>query len=151
MTNAPSFSSRIYGRLLVLYPADLRRDYGAEMALVFAEDLSAARREAGVRGIIRVWQCALGELFRFALPSCASSPAVRVPAISLAILMVILGCEMVLALRRAPDVPTLFQSVFTAFWAPVFATPLIALAAVCACRGRAVILLNLSGNMGEDY
>ena len=39
MTHALPLSLRIYDRLLVLYPEDLRRDHGAEMALVFAEDL----------------------------------------------------------------------------------------------------------------
>src|SRR5205807_1636717 len=59
MTDALVLSSRLYRRMLILYPEDLRRDYGAEMALVFADDLAAARRERGMRGVVRVWRCAL--------------------------------------------------------------------------------------------
>ena len=54
MMTTPALSSRIYGRLLALYPQDLQRDYAADMAFVFAEDLAAARREDGVRGVFRV-------------------------------------------------------------------------------------------------
>ncbi len=98
-------SSRIYRRLLVLYPEDLRRDYGADMAFVFAEDLEAARREAGLRGVVRVWRCALCEFFRFALPDHASSPAVSVPAIWFALSSIIMSAEVALALRHSPRTP----------------------------------------------
>ncbi len=99
MTNAVPLRSRLYGRLLVLYPEDLRRDYGVEMALAFAEDLDTARRDAGLRGVIRVWRCALVEFMRFALPGCASSPAFRVPAISVAFSVGIMGISLVGAAR----------------------------------------------------
>jgi hypothetical protein len=62
MTNAPPLSSRLYDRLLGLYPEDLRRDFGADMALVFAEDLDTARREAGLRGVIRMWRVRAGRI-----------------------------------------------------------------------------------------
>jgi hypothetical protein len=146
-----TLGSRVYSHLLVLYPDELRRDFGADMALVFAEDLDTARRKAGLPGVIRVWQCALCEFLRFALPRRASSPAVRVPAISLALFLAVVSGEMTLALRRTADAATLFQAVFTALWLPLFATPIIALAAVWACRGRAVILLDLSGNTDEEH
>ena len=145
MTNAVPLSLRIYGRLLFLYPEDLRRDYGVEMALVFAEDLDTARREAGMGGVIRVWRCALSEFLRFALPGCASSPAVRVPAISLALFLAMMSPEMTATFRRAPDAVTFFEAVRVVLLLPLFSTPLVALLSVWACRGRGVILLDLSG------
>jgi hypothetical protein len=42
MNSFLSFSSRVYCGMLTLYPEDLRRDFGAEMAGVFAEDLADA-------------------------------------------------------------------------------------------------------------
>jgi len=144
MTDALPLSSRIYSRLLVLYPEDLRREFGAEMALVFAEDLDAARQEAGILGVIRVWRCALGEFFRFALPGYVSSPAVRVPAICCAVFMAMMSGNMALALRQSPHTATLFQSAFIALWLPMFTTPFIALVAVWTCRGRGVTSLHLS-------
>jgi len=148
MTGALTLSSRIYCRLLDFYPEDLRRKFGAEMAGLFAEDLDAARREAGVLGVIRVWRCALSEFLRFALPSCASRPAVRVPAISCGLFIALMSGEM--ALRQASHAPTLPQAAFTALWLPMFTTPFIALAAVWTCRSRAVISLGLSGSTEKD-
>jgi hypothetical protein len=143
MTNALPLSSRIYSRLLVLYPEDLRRSYGADMLLVFAEDLDAARRKAGTRGAVRVWRCALGELLRLGLPGCASSPAVRVAAISCALFIAMMGGVMTLALRHAPDAPTFFHAARFALLLPLFSTPLISLVSVWACRGGDVISLDL--------
>ncbi len=149
MTNALPLSSRIYGRLLVLYPEDLRRDYGAEMALVFAEDLDTAQRQAGMRGVIRVWRCALGEFVQFALPVCASSPAVRVPAVWFALSTAIMSGEMAMTLRNAWNAPTLFHAVCAALLLPCLSTPLMFLAVVWTCRGNAIISLDLSNNTGE--
>ena len=155
MTNTLPWSSRIsaraiYGRLLLLYPEDLRRDYGADMALVFAEDLDSARREAGMRGAIRVWRCALSEFLRFALPGYASRPAVRVPVISSALSIVMMSGVMTMALRHAPHAPRPLQAVCAALLLPLFCTPLVSLVSVWACRGNAVMSLNLSQHTGEE-
>jgi hypothetical protein len=150
MTYALPLSSRIYGRLLDLYPEDLRRDHGAEMALVFAEDLDTARREAGGRGAIRVWRCALHEFIRFAMPRHASSPAVRVPAISFGLCVAMMSAEMELALRHAPNPPTLFNAVRATLLLPLFATPIISLVSVWACRGSGVMSLGLSHSRREE-
>lgn len=145
MTSSVPLSSRLYGRLLVLYPEDLRRDYGSEMALAFAEDLDAARRDAGIRGVTRVWRCALVEFLRFALPGCASSPAVRVPAISVAFSVLSMGIE--LLLRSATNAPMRFVA---ASMLPTFATVLTPMVVIWACRGRGVISLDLSGSPGAE-
>jgi hypothetical protein len=135
MTNALVGSSRLYRRLLVFYPEDLRRDFGAEMALVFAEDLSAARREDGWRGFLRVWGCALDEFVRLALPGCLASPVVRVPAVWFAVSSVIMSFEMLLALRHESVVKTPLHGVLVALLLPAMGSPLASLAAMWGCRG----------------
>jgi len=131
-------SSRIYAFLLALYPADLRRNYGPEMALVFAEHLVAARREHGLRGVARVWRQTIGEFLRLALPGCLSNSAVRVPAI--ASLVILTSLIAALTPRGAPD-PLI---AFAAAILPTSNLPIIALLCMWACRGRAVDSLHLT-------
>jgi hypothetical protein len=151
MTHTLPLSLRIYDRLLVLYPDDLRRDHGTEMALVFAEDLNAARRTAGWRGTMRVWRCVLGEFLRFALPECLSSPAVRVPLISLALFVATTGAEISLALRHSVHPASYFHANGVAVVLPMFASPFIALLAVWTCRGGTATSLHLSGTNREEH
>ena len=65
----------LYQKLLLLYPQDLRREFGAEMTLAFAEDSRSL-------GNLRVWWCALRELLTVALPGQRSNRSVVVPALS---------------------------------------------------------------------
>jgi hypothetical protein len=150
MTNALSLSSRIYRRLLVLYPEDLRRDFEADMAFVFAEDLEAARRDAGMRGVLRVWRCALGEFVRFALPGCAASPAVRVPAVWFALSSIIMCAEVAMAIRHSPHAPRPLPAICAALLLPSLTAPLMSLAIMWACRSNAIISLHLSNQTGEE-
>jgi hypothetical protein len=150
MTNALPLSSRIYGCLLVLYPEDLRRDHGPEMTLVFSEDLDAARREAGMRGVIRVWRCALGEFLRLALPGCASSPTLRVPAISFVLFLAMITAFSATSLQRASNASAFLRVARMALLLPLFSTPFLFLVSVWACRGRAVISLGSSINAREE-
>jgi hypothetical protein len=56
-------SARVYAALLAAYPSEFRREYGREMALVFADRC----RESGARGAaLRVWREALCDLARAA-------------------------------------------------------------------------------------
>lgn len=136
-------SSRLYNRLLVLYPEDLRRDFGVEMALVFADDLEAARRDTGLRGVLRIWRCALAEFFRFALPGSLSCPAVRVPAIASAIFTSAMTAQFSALWRHAPGVPAFFHALGIGLTLPVLGTPFISLLAVWACRGDRPVSLQL--------
>jgi hypothetical protein len=133
-------STRIYRWLLALYPEDLRRDYGEEMVLVFADEL----RDADFRGAVRAWRRALGEFFHFALPACASSSAVRVPAISLAIFLCSTASVAVVDYRRAPNAHAFFHALAAILAMPLLLTPYISLLAVWACRGRKLTALGLS-------
>ena len=150
MTNALPLSLLIYERLLALYPADLRRQYGAEMALVFADDLADARRESGLRGVFRVWRCALGEFLRFALPAWTSNPAVRVPVFTCCFTLITMGGEMAIALRHAPHDQRILHTVSAVLAMPLLCSPLISLASVWACRGRGLTALELSNHPPED-
>jgi hypothetical protein len=66
-------NARMYGMLLRLYPAELRRDFGAEMTQVFLDDIADS-------GAARVWWRSFRELFRVALPAAFSRRYVQVPA-----------------------------------------------------------------------
>src|SRR5580700_7565128 len=76
------WSLRAYRRLLVLYPANLRRDFGAEMLEAFEHDLSSECAMHGIKGAIRVWRITLRETLRIGLPAWLDIPAVAVPVIS---------------------------------------------------------------------
>jgi hypothetical protein len=82
-------SAWLYRKLLWAYPPDLRRDFGDEMAIIFAADLEE-------RGMIATWRCAIAELATIALPGLKSNPLVLVPALSFIFaassLSVELGC-----------------------------------------------------------
>jgi hypothetical protein len=74
----------IYRILLRLYPNEMRRRWEGEMIETFALQLADARQEAGWGGVLRVWFCAVRELFQIALPLQVASAALVIPAVSLA-------------------------------------------------------------------
>jgi hypothetical protein len=61
-------SHKVYARSLVLYPSELRRDFGAEMVEVFDEQISEAYSRSGLPGLLRVWFSATREFAAIALP-----------------------------------------------------------------------------------
>lgn len=77
-------SPRLYSVLLLLYPAELRRNFGAEMTQVFLEDLEESQRRSGIRGSARVWWRSIRELFRIALPARVSGREIIVALITYA-------------------------------------------------------------------
>jgi hypothetical protein len=144
MTNFADWSVRLYGRILLLYPDDLCRDYGAEMILAFRDDMESARRDAGVRGVLRVWRCTLSEVMRLAVPAHLASPAVLVPAMEFAFTLATISFEMMLALRHAhPSASAFFHAIMPAFPLLSFVTPVIALGAVWICHGTETLSLGL--------
>ena len=143
MTNFADWSVRLYGRILLLYPDDLCRDYGAEMVLAFHDDVESAHRNAGVRGVLRVWRCALSEILRLALPAHIASPAVLVPALLLAFTLGTISFEIIMALHAHSSVPTFFHAIMPAFPLLSFVTPVIGLGAVWICHGSETLSLGL--------
>jgi hypothetical protein len=74
-------SCRVYGRLLIFYPGEFRRRFGAEMTQLFEELL----RDAAQRGpiaIISLWRSALWELLSVAAPLRLQNAAVIAGALS---------------------------------------------------------------------
>jgi hypothetical protein len=122
----------IYAWLLTFYPEDLRREYGEEMTLVFADEIRS-------RGKLRVWWSALREFLRFAVPHTLSRPALRVPIIGAAFFSHCFIAEFVM--DRVTHMPPRF--VFVAAL-PSFAPVLLPLVVIWACRGRAVISLGIA-------
>lgn len=129
-----TLSTRIYSCLLLFYPDDLRRTYGEEMALVFADEL----RHADLAGAVRTWRNALTEFAQLALPDFMSRPALRVPLIGIAFSIFTFSAEFVV--DGLAHVPPRFA---VAASLPSFAPVLLPCLIIWACRGRAVISLDL--------
>ena len=55
-------SRKVYATSLVLYPNELRREFGAEMVEVFDEQVSEAYSRSGFPGLLRAWSSATAEL-----------------------------------------------------------------------------------------
>ena len=136
MTGALKWNVTMYVLLLSLYPEHLRRDYGAEMTLVFAEELESARRETGLSGVLRMWVGVLAEFIHFAIPEQASNPAVLVPASTFAVFAIMIGSEMTMALRYAPAFAALLHELPATVTIPLFSTPIVSLAVVRVSRRR---------------
>jgi hypothetical protein len=150
MSTILTVSVRLYAAALPLYPPDLRRDFGAEMADAFAQDLADALQRNGMRGVMRVWYCAISELLRIALPSQAEKPVVAVPCISFALCETVMSGQLMLAFRHdsaifanGPVHPGLIP--FLLIWPSLLAS-LTALAALWAGDRGLPLQLKLSAN-----
>lgn len=97
MTRFLHCSSILYRNLLQVCPKDLRRDFGADMVIVFADDLTESWRAEGLPGVIRVWRCAAGELLRIALSRAVSAPSFLVSVISCGLSAICFSAELTLA------------------------------------------------------
>ena len=62
------------GASSLLYPERSAPRLRGGMAPGVRRRLESARREAGIRGVFRVWRCALAEVLRFALPGPYCEP-----------------------------------------------------------------------------
>ncbi len=77
------WSGWIYGCLLIAYPRELRRRFGADMVEVFEDQLYEAAGQRGRSRIISLWRTALWELASVAIPSRLESTTVIAGAVSL--------------------------------------------------------------------
>jgi len=102
MTRFFRWSPRAYRSLLILYPEDLRRDFGQEMLEAFAQDLSAER---SIGGIVRIWRITLRELIRIGFPAWLQIPAVFVPALSAATVVVSQSPLLIMSFRPGGATP----------------------------------------------
>jgi hypothetical protein len=113
MTTFVRLNTRLYANLLPLYPPDLRRDFGAEMIGVFAEDLADAWQDRGVRGVLRLWCSAALELAHIALPGLLQIPAIAVPLLSFLFSAAMIGAELMLVPdRKGPTIGAVLTAGF---------------------------------------
>src|ERR1700733_3169218 len=79
-----------YRALLWLYPAELRANYGGEMAEVFEQQLTLEFASRGLRGALSTTWYAIRELLTIALPGRLLSERMIAPSLSLAITSAVL-------------------------------------------------------------
>lgn len=106
-------SVRLYERLLLLYPRELRCEFGSEMILAFADDLEAAWGDARIAGVAQIWWYALCEMVTVALPGQQSNPSIIVPAWSFGVTAVTQSAELWIGTHQAQRVEylSLFNSI----------------------------------------
>lgn len=138
-------SVRIYQKLLLLYPEDLRRDFGNEMVLAFAEDLEQAWGDARVAGVIQIWSYAIRELVTVTLPSQRSNPSVIVPALAFILAVFVQGAELCVALRHMTrvDSSVLSEAIQLAVLLPSFLNALVAAVVTRLYASCSIIALRL--------
>ena len=134
-----SLSLRAYERLLILYPEDLRRDFGADMIEAFAEDLGAA---CGITGMLRVWRNALREMMQIAIPAWFELPGVVVPALSAAI---VAASQTPLVIRAAhvPPGDAMFADALIAVGIEVAIAAVTSFIAICRWKRAGLITLRI--------
>jgi len=127
MSQLLSLSSWMYERLLFLYPENLRREFGVEMALAFADDLEAAWHDARLAGVMQIWWYAIRELLTVALPGQTSNPCVLVPALSFVMAASTLGAEIGFAFlhARRTDASLLLDAILLAVFLPSLLSALV--------------------------
>lgn len=82
-------SRKVYATALVLYPDELRGEFGAEMVEVFDEQVSEAYSRSGFRGLLRVWFSATGEFVTIALPGRLAERMVPIVAVTAALALLV--------------------------------------------------------------
>ena len=73
---AVSMSNQVFRRFVILYPADLRRAFGDDLADVFSQQIETAWEENAWRGIAGAWLNVLGDCASITLPYVAARLAV---------------------------------------------------------------------------
>jgi hypothetical protein len=82
-------SHKAYERSLVLYPSDLRRDFGAEMLEVFDKQVLEAYSRSGFPGLVRVWFSATREFVTVALPARLAERMLPIVGVTAALAFVV--------------------------------------------------------------
>ena len=75
-------SRKVYATSLVLYPNELRREFGAEMVEVSDEQVSEAYSRSGFPGVLGVWFSATREFVTIALPGRLAERMVPIFAVT---------------------------------------------------------------------
>ena len=75
---AVSISNEAFRRFVILYPSDLRREFGDDLVEVFSQQIETAWEEKAWRGIAGAWLSVLGDCALITLPYVAMRLAVPV-------------------------------------------------------------------------
>ena len=81
-SNILHISHKLYESSLVLYPKDLRGDFGNEMIEVFDEQACEAYSKTGFSGLLRVWFSATREIVTVAFPGRLAERAIPIFAVT---------------------------------------------------------------------
>ena len=76
-------SHKAYEKSLLLYPNELRGDFGSEMIEVFDEQLWEAYARSGFVGLLRVWFSAAREFVTVAIPGRLGGRMVPIAGVAL--------------------------------------------------------------------
>jgi hypothetical protein len=148
MTRFFRWSLHAYRAVLILYPEDLRRDFGPEMLDAFAEDLSNQCASHRFKGGIRVWRVALAEVLAIALPAWLQVPAIAVPLLSAAASIVSQSPMLIMTIQREsqrisrPGDPTIRDALVAVATGAVI-TALTSFIAVYRRRGSGLLSLSI--------
>jgi hypothetical protein len=82
-------SRKVYATSLVLYPNELRDEFGAEMVEVFDEQVSEAYSRSGFPGLLRVWFSATREFVTIALPGRLTERMLPIVAVTAALALLV--------------------------------------------------------------
>jgi hypothetical protein len=82
-------SRKVFATSLVLYPDELRSEFGAEMVEVFDEQVSEAYFRSGLPGLVRVWFSAIREFVTIALPGRVAKRMVPIVGVTLALALMV--------------------------------------------------------------
>lgn len=149
--NVRSASSWIYGALILLCPVELRREFGAEICTVFAEELDDAWRTRGFAGAVGVWRNAVCDVIRMAIPGLRANPAIAVTAVSVGLNVLVVGTEVLIYLTYVA--PAGDGHLPLASWsgaAIIFGTSiLVALTALAVVHGSNARVVSLGLNSGS--
>jgi hypothetical protein len=137
----------IYQKLLFLYPAELRREFGDEMTLAFADDLESAWGDARVAGVIQIWRYALGELLTVALPGQTANPYVLSPFFAFLATSFTQSMAVWIGAHQV-QIPHIYHAqIVEAMWLPVlvvsFVNALVAFFVTCYCARFSMNVLRL--------
>jgi hypothetical protein len=75
-------SHKAYLQCLILYPSELRSDFGGEMMEVFDQQVSDAYSRGGLAGLLRVWTWAIREIVTVAVPGRIAGRAIPIFAVT---------------------------------------------------------------------
>lgn len=138
MTTSLRFSLAAYGILLRFYPAELRREFGAEMLEMFAHDLAAA---GGFKSALQIWCVTLRETFDILVPQWWDTPEVAVPFLTTIVVLIANSPAIIISIQNRITTPL---DALIGFSALCSLSALTAFFAICRWMRSGLIVLRLT-------